>query len=107
MSAAHWQGVEGYRVLGTLYLHEEEFQVLAGLNLLRSEVLPVAWLQGSRGGAIGCALGPAGQGWSSPTPAGLRFSGFGHSSTSLLLWVGSPGHKAPQPHTFQELGIRV
>lgn len=37
----------------------------------------------------------------SPAPRGLRtrFSGFGHVSTSPLLWTGSPSQKALQPRT--------
>ena len=73
-------------VLGTLHLHEEEVQVLAGLNYLKS----------SRGGGCPCSVHWDMQAQSKErtilTSIGLRMScsDFGHISTSFLLGTSSP-----------------
>lgn len=82
------------QALGVPYLHEEEFQVLAGHGpLRRGEVeLPPGSATTSEAVGVGairlCVPGHAGpgQGGNTPTPAGLttRLLGFGQASTSLL-----------------------
>lgn len=77
-------------MLAIPYLHEKEFQVLGGHDLIRRGNLTCNLatrqcdhLKDGRGGGgdVGCVLGYAGseQGGSRPLPAGLqrRFSGFG------------------------------
>lgn len=93
----------GAAVLGTLHLHEEEFQVLDEHVLVgREHITPVIRLSGCMATSV-VDEGVAGPEEERSNPYSCQsqdeFWEFGHVSTSPLSQACSPSHTSHLPHT--------